>query len=364
MNQTAPNLKVAVDWKQEAGPLKPLLNDTSVTEIMVNRWDKIFIERSGVIEETRLKFENADALMRFIATTSVAVGRELNRRIPYLEGAFPDGTRITIVISPIAVDGPSITIRKPARAAPTYKDLVSAGSINDKAVYFLHQTVMAKQNIIISGGTGSGKTTLMSVLSSFIGPSERVISIEDTPELQVQVKNIVRLETRPAIGSEPGINMDELVKSALRMRPDRIIIGECRGAEVQDMLMAMNTGHAGSMTTVHANSTEDALRRIESMMFRSGSEAPSEVIENDIANTVDFIIQIVRAFDGRRRITQITEIAGRNERGYVTNDIFHYTPDRGLRSTGVTPKFVAEKSDQRINLPPDFFHPEKEVTLG
>lgn len=355
---------VKIDWKAEAGPLRTLINDAEVTEIMINRWDLIFIERNGVIEQSPIKFASQEALDRFAQSASVAVGRELNRRVPYMEGAFPDGTRLTIVISPIAVDGTSITIRKPSYSAVTYKDLIAKGTLNDKMVYFLHQVVMSKQNIIISGGTGSGKTTLLSVLSTFIGQKERVVTMEDTPELQVQVGNNVRLETRPPLGTEPPIEMKDLLKGALRMRPDRIIIGECRGAEAFDMLMAMNTGHSGSMTTVHANSTQDALRRLESMILRSSSDLPHDVIRHDIATTINFIIQIERNFEGKRRIKTITEVTGHDEQGYQTADIFTFTNDDGFKSTGIVPGFVGKKADPRIKFPSEFFNPEKQITLG
>ena len=367
MNQPT-QIRVGVDWKTEAGPLRPLLNDNTVSEIMVNRWDRIFIERTGVIEETRLRFNDSDALSRFVHAAAAAVGRELNRKIPYLEAAFADGTRLTIVIPPIAVDGPSINIRKPARSAMTYKDLVNFGAFDEKAVFFLHQMVLAKQNVIISGGTGSGKTTLLSVLSSFIPPTERVVSIEDTPELQVQVRNLVRLETRPPMGSEDAITMENLLKSALRMRPDRIMIGECRGAEAIDMLMAMNTGHSGSMTTVHANSTIDALRRLESMVLRSGFEAPLSMIQADIASTIHFILQAERGADGKRRIVQITEVTGQlSNKDYETHEVFAINLDTGkpaLKTTGHVPRFIAQKTDPRVNFPTDFFHPDKVITLA
>lgn len=361
MNQ---NTVPKIDWRAESGPLRVLLNDADVSEIMINRWDLIFVERKGVIEQSQVKFPSPDALDRFAQAASVAIGRELNRRVPYMEGAFPDGTRLTIVMSPIAVDGTSITVRKPSYSTVSYKDLIAKGTLNDKMVYFLHQVVMCKQNVIVSGGTGSGKTTLLSVLSSFIGNKERVITMEDTPELQVQVANNVRLETRPPLATEPPIEMRDLLKGALRMRPDRIIIGECRGAEAFDMLMAMNTGHSGSMTTVHANSTEDALRRLESMILRSSAELPHDVIQNDIANTIDFVIQIERNFEGKRRITQITEVVEANKSGYQTIDIFNFSDEDGHRSTGAIPAFVEKKLDPRMKFPSEFFNPEKQIALG
>ena len=353
-----------IDWRSEAGPLRALLNDADISEIMINRWDLIFVERKGVIEQSLVKFPNPETLDRFAQAAAVAIGRELNRRIPYMEGAFPDGTRLTIVMNPIAVDGTSITVRKPSYSTVSYKDLIAKGTLNDKVVYFLHQLVMCKQNVIVSGGTGSGKTTLLSVLTSFIGQKERVITMEDTPELQVQVANNVRLETRPSLGSDAPIEMKDLLKGALRMRPDRIIIGECRGSEAFDMLMAMNTGHSGSMTTVHANTTQDALRRLESMILRSSAELPHDVIKQDIAKTINFVIQIERNFEGKRRITQITEVVAADKHGYQTVDVFNFSNEHGHRSTGVIPAFVDKKLDPRMKFPSEFFNPEKQITLG
>lgn len=241
-----------VDWRAEAGPLKIYLSDPTVSEIMVNRWDKIFVERGGSIEESTYKFANPEAVWRFVQAIAVVTKKELNNRHPYLDARLPDGSRLNIVIPPVALEGPSITIRKFSQSLLTFHHLIQSGAIDDKGIFFLNQAVQSKQNIIISGGTGSGKTTLLNILSSFIGQKERVVTIEDTAELQLGVRNIVRMETRPQIGTEDPITIFDLLKNALRMRPDRIVIGECRGVEAWDMLVAMNTGHEGSMTTLHA----------------------------------------------------------------------------------------------------------------
>ncbi|WP_413291591.1 CpaF family protein [Bdellovibrio sp. HCB337] len=351
------------DWKSEAGPIKVFLNDKTVSEIMVNRWDKIFIERNGKIVEAEHHFTNAEALMRLVRALAVAVGKELNRRFPYIDARLPDGSRLNLVVPPVSLEGPSITIRKASDSVLSYQDLINRGSIDGKAVFFLNRAVYAKQNIVISGGTGSGKTTLLNVLSSFIADHERVVTLEDTAELKLSVKNIVRMETKPAAGSEPAITMENLLKNALRMRPDRIVVGECRGSEAMDMLMAMNTGHEGSLTTVHANSAHDALRRLESMVLRSGIEAPLAMIQMDIANTIHFIVQVDRAFDGKRQVMEILEVYGRDKDAYLTREIFKFETGKGLVSTGAVPRFVTENRDENLNLKPEIFEPEKKVRL-
>ncbi|MFN8847219.1 MAG: CpaF family protein, partial [Bdellovibrionales bacterium] len=241
-----------------------------------------------------------------------------------------------------------------------------SGHLDAKAIYFLSQAVASRQNIIVSGGTGSGKTTLLNILSGFIRARERVVTLEDTAELQLKVKNLVRLETRAPIGTDGGLGMDQLLKNALRMRPDRIVIGECRGAEAWDMLMAMNTGHEGSMTTVHANTASDALRRLESMVLRTGLEAPLPMIQADLANTIHFIVQTSRTMEGKREITEIVEIDGRTSEDYNIRPVFLMTPE-GLKSTGYTPKFVSEQlqnPNSKIKFPPEFFDPEKKISLN
>lgn len=352
------------DWKSEAGPLKVYLNDKTVSEVMVNRWDRIFIERNGVISEAEHGFQNAEALARLVRALAVAVGKELNRRFPCLDARLPDGSRLHLVVPPVALDGPTITIRKSSDHVMSYQELIQKGSIDGKAIFFLNRAVYAKQNIVISGGTGSGKTTLLNVLSSFIGEHERVVTIEDTAELKLSVRNMVRMETKPAVGAEPAITMENLLKNALRMRPDRIVIGECRGAEAMDMLMAMNTGHEGSLTTVHANSAADALRRMESMVLRSGIEAPLSMIQMDLGNTINFIVQAERSFDGKRRVVEIMEVCGREKDHYITREIFKFDPDKGyLASTGTVPSFVETSRDDKLALNAEIFDPEKKVRL-
>lgn len=353
------------DWKAESGPLRSLIMDPAVSEIMVNNWNLIFVEKNGVIEESPVKFKDADALMRFAQALAVYTGKELNRRTPCMDARLNDGFRINIVVPPVALDGPSLTIRKPSMQSKSYQELVGSGQLDAKAIYFLSQAVSARQNIIVSGGTGSGKTTLLNILSGFIRSKERVVTIEDTAELMLKVKNVVRMETKPAIGSEPAMGIDALLKNALRMRPDRIVIGECRGAEAWDMLMAMNTGHDGSMTTVHANTAQDALRRLESMVLRMGTEAPLAMIQTDIANTIHFVVQTGRSLEGKREIMEIVEVSGRTGDHYVINHVFHMTPN-GLMSTGYIPKFVTEQMgnpNSKMKFPSEFFDPAKKISL-
>jgi pilus assembly protein CpaF len=366
MNPNGNVSNTMTDWKTEAGPLRALIMDASVSEIMVNSWDLIFVEKNGVIEESSIKFKDPDSLARFVQALTVFTGRELNRRVPCLDARLNDGFRLNIIIPPIALDGPSVTIRKPTTQAKGYQELVASGQLDSKATYFLSQAVAARQNIIVSGGTGSGKTTLLNVLSGFIRSKERVVTIEDTAELQLKIRNLVRMETKAAIGNDTSVGMDMLLRNALRMRPDRIIVGECRGPETWDMLMAMNTGHEGSMTTVHSNTAGDALRRLESMILRTGTEAPLKMIQADIASTIHLIVQTTRNMEGKREISEIVEVSGRNESDYIVNHVFNMSPN-GLLSTGYIPRFVEEhslRSDSKVRFPADFFKPEKKVTLA
>lgn len=351
------------DWKSEAGPIRFYLNDPTVSEIMVNRYDKVFIERSGVIEEAEYTFSSRDAYNRFVHSVAVAVGRELNRRHPLLDGILPDGSRINIVIPPVTSDSPSVTIRKFSRDMLSYKQLITNEYLDEKLVYFLSQAVLGKQNIIISGGTGSGKTTLLNLLTSFIPKKERIVAIEDTPELQIAVKNLVRLEAQTNIGEEE-IRIPDLVKNALRMRPDRIIIGECRGEEVWDMFAAMNTGHEGSMSTIHANSAYDAIRRLENLLLRASPNTPHPVIKEDLAHTIDLIIQVERASDGRRRLVEVLEVMGRKDDQYIVKDVFTYSPETGFSSTGHIPKFVRKSNRNGVQFPEHFFDPKYKPTLA
>lgn len=364
--KTNPEIAIAEpldDWAKDCGILRPFLLDQSITEIMVNSFNEIFIEKNGVISEAKVQFSDEDTLMKVIQSLIVSAGKELNIRNPFVDASLPDGSRLNCVIPPVALNGPSMTIRKFSPNALHYKQLLTAGALDEKMLYFLNQTVRAKKNIMISGGTGTGKTTLLNVLSSFIPSNERIITIEDTAELQIQSKNCVRLESRITRTSHASITIQDLLKNALRMRPNRIIVGECRGAEAWDMLLAMNTGHEGSMTTMHSNSAFDALRRLEAMIMRSNSDAPHKMVQEDIANSIHIIIQVERSSDGKRRVVEISEVQGQNEKGYILEDIFKYNPKDGFYSTGNVPKFVRENTDPKIKFPATFFDTEFSVSL-
>lgn len=351
------------DWKTEAGPIRKHLNDISVTEIMVNRYDRIFVERKGIIEETEGRFDSLDHYIRFVQALAVNVGRELNRRNPFLDAKLPDGSRINIVVPPIAVDSPSVTIRKFSPVMIHYNNLIHHGAFDEKILYFLNQAVLARQNIVISGGTGSGKTTLLNLMSQFIPVKERIVTIEDTCELQLSVKNLVKLECRSTVG-DVQFDIKDLLKNALRMRPDRIIIGEVRGTEAMDMLIAMNTGHDGSMSTLHANSAPDALRRIEAMVLRGANDIPISSVRQDISQTINLIVQASRLNDGSRRIIEIVEVLANEGENYRTERIFEFDPVEGFRSTGYIPRFAENLAkNPKIKLNPEFFNPSHKIKL-
>lgn len=350
------------DWKNEAGPIRKFLNDITVTEIMINRFDKIFIERKGIIEETEGKFDNSEHLNRFVQALAVSVGRELNRKNPFLDARLPDGSRVNIVIPPVSLDNPMVTVRKFSPMMVNYNNLLHQGAFDEKVLYFLNQAVVARQNILISGGTGSGKTTILNLLSQFIPNKERVITIEDTVELQMSVKNLVRMECRSFLG-ESSLEIKDLLRNALRMRPDRLIIGEVRGSEAFDMLIAMNTGHEGSMSTLHSNSAFDSLRRIEGMVLRGAQDIPITSIREDIAKTINIIIQTERFSDGTRRISEIAEVLGRNEDEYLIEKVFEFNETDGFKSVGYIPRFVQNNKNPKVKFTGEFFAPEHKIKL-
>jgi pilus assembly protein CpaF len=351
------------DWKREAGPLRAYLSDDTISEIMVNKWDEIFLERNGKIERAQAAFVNEAAFAQCVQSFCAFAGREVNRRAPYADARLPDGSRMNVVVAPVAFGSPAMTIRKARSGFVDYKNLIKIGSITEKAVYFLNHAVDAHQNIIVSGGGGSGKTTLLSVLSSFIDGNQRIVAIEDTAELQIQVRNFVRMEIPPAYSSETEITMAELLRNALRMRPDRILIGECRGAEALDMLMAMNTGHEGSMTTIHANRAIDALRRIESMVLHSGLDIPNSLIQQNVASTLHYVVHLERGVDGQRRVDEILEIRGWEKNNYVTAPIFKWRADTGLVTTGETPRFADPANKGPVQFPSGFFQPNASFSI-
>lgn len=319
------------------GPLQALLRDSEVTEVMVNRFDKIYFEKFGQIYESNLNFVSEEHLRRTIERIVSQVGRRIDESSPMVDARLNDGSRVNAVVPPISLDGSSLTIRKFSKEPFTVKDLIALGTVTPQAMEMLESCIANKFNIVISGGTGSGKTTTLNVLSAAIGHQERIITIEDAAELQLSQPHVLRLESRPVNTEGKGqVSVRDLVRNSLRMRPDRIIIGEVRDAAALDMLQAMNTGHEGSLTTVHANSTRDALIRIETMVLMAGLELPVEFVREQIVEAIDLIIQQSRMRDGSRRITQISEVVGREGNVIQMQDIFSfkYNEDPGSDHPG------------------------------
>ena len=346
------------------GPIDPLLKDPDITEIMVNGPSDVFIEKNGLIEYTSVKFDDETHLRRIIDRIVSPLGRRVDEASPMVDARLPSGYRVNATIPPLSLVGPVLTIRKFAVRAFTSDDLVAKDSLSPALVEFLKATVEARINTVISGGTGTGKTTLLNVLSAFIPQNERIISIEDTAELQLSRKHVVRLEKRPPnIEGKGEITIRQLVINALRMRPDRIIVGECRGGEALDMLQAMNTGHDGSMTTVHSNSPRDALRRIEIMVLMAGMDLPLKAVREQIASSIDLIIHLERMKDGNRKVVQVTEVQGMEGDTLVLQDVFlyNYTALRdgrvigSLKPTGLRPKFISKLRASGIDLPESVF---------
>lgn len=346
------------------GPLEPLLNDPEITEIMVNGANDVYIERFGLIEYTPVKFEDEAHLRRIIDRIVAPIGRRVDEASPMVDARLPNGFRVNATIPPLSLNGAVLTIRKFAVKAFTAEDLVNNQSMPPALATFLKACVEARINTVISGGTGTGKTTLLNVMSAFIPSNERIISIEDTAELQINQKHVIRLEKRPPnIEGRGEITIRQLVINALRMRPDRIIVGECRGGEALDMLQAMNTGHDGSMTTVHSNSPRDALRRIEVMVLMAGMDLPLKAVREQIASSIDLIIHLERMKDGSRKVVQVTEVQGLEGDTIVLQDIFiySYTALRdgrvigSLKATGLRPKFISKLKAYGIDLPDSVF---------
>jgi pilus assembly protein CpaF len=345
------------------GPLEPFLNDPSVTEIMVNAYDQLYIERAGRIEETEASFLDDAHLLRIIDRIVSQVGRRIDEASPMVDARLPDGSRVNAIIPPLALRGPSLTIRKFARNALSLRDLIDLRTLNEEAADFLSLCIEGKLNILISGGTGTGKTTLLNALSAYIPSGERIVTVEDAAELRLLQRHVVSLESRPPnIEGEGEVRIRDLVRNALRMRPDRIIVGEVRGAETLDMLQAMNTGHDGSLTTVHANSARDALHRLEMLVLMAGIELPVKAIREQIAGGFDLLVHISRLVDGSRRVTQITEIAGMEADVVTLQDLFvARTPDAHeawdsrllapLESTGIRPGFLQKMKANGVELP-------------
>ncbi len=342
------------------GPLEPLLQDNTITEIMVNGPRRIYIERNGKIEESSITFEDDSHLMRIIERIVSPIGRRVDEASPMVDARLPNGYRVNATIPPLSLDGPVLTIRKFASTPYTTQDLIANGTFTESVATFMKACVEARVNIIVSGGTGTGKTTLLNVLSGFIPVNERVITIEDTAELQLKQPHVVRMEKRPPnIEGRGEVTIRALVVNALRMRPDRIIVGESRSGEAVDMLQAMNTGHDGSMTTIHSNSPRDTLRRIETMVLMAGLELPLKAIREQVASAVDLIVHIERMRDGTRKLVQISEVQGMEGESIVMQDIFTFE-QTGFQngrvigqmiSTGLRPTFSEKFHVNNIHVP-------------
>lgn len=323
------------------GPLEPLLNDPTVNDILINGHRNVFVERFGLLEKTKTRFRDEKHLLRIIDKIVSRVGRRIDESTPWVDARLEDGSRVNAIIRPCAIDGPTISIRKFSRTALTMERLVENNALTENAATFLQGLVEARKNVLISGGTGSGKTTMLNAMSASIDPLSRIVTIEDAAELQLQQEHIVRLETRPPNPAGNGaVYQRDLVRNALRMRPDRIIVGEVRGAETLDMLQAMNTGHDGSMTTVHANSSRDALGRLEQMVLMTGIDLPLGAIRSQIASGLHFVIQLARLSDGKRRVVSISEITGLEGDVISMQDIFIFRKTGKSESGEILGKFI------------------------
>jgi pilus assembly protein CpaF len=350
------------------GPIQSLLDDESVSEIMVNGPKKVFVEKKGKLTKTNVTFDDDDHVLRIIDRIILPLGRHVDGDSPTVDARLPDGSRVNAVVRPVAIDGPSITIRKFAKDKLKAEDLINFGSLTRPMADFLQACVKARFNIIISGGTGSGKTTLLNVMSGYIPENERIITIEDAAELQLQQDHVMRMETKVANADGlHAVSIRELVKNSLRMRPDRIVVGEVRGGEALDMLQAMNTGHDGSLTTVHANTPRDAISRIETLVLMAGMDLPLKVVRQQVSSAVDLIVQQTRLKDGQRKVTAVTEVAGMEGDIIVLSDIFKFnqtgvtTEGKVLgevNATGIRPNFTPRLIAAGFNLSADIFAPK------
>ncbi|MBC7287199.1 MAG: CpaF family protein [Armatimonadetes bacterium] len=352
------------------GPIQPLIDDPTISEIMVNGPHQVFVEINGRLQLTDRKFVDDEHVMRVIDRIVSPLGRRVDESMPMVDARLPDGSRVNVIIPPLALNGPCITIRKFSRTPLTPEKLVELGTMSEEMCIFLEAAVHARLNIIVSGGTGSGKTTTLNALSSFIPAHERIITIEDAAELQLQQDHVVTLESRPPnIEGKGEITIRQLVRNALRMRPDRIVVGEVRGAEALDMLQAMNTGHDGSMSTLHSNSPRDTLSRLETMVLMAGTDLPSRAIREQIASALHLIVHQSRLRDGSRKITHITEVQRMEGEQIVLQDLFVFDQrgvDRNGKvvgehvATGCTPLFMDLFEAEGVELPPDIFMPSRQ----
>jgi pilus assembly protein CpaF len=353
------------------GPIEPLLRDPTVTEVMVNRPDQVYCERFGKLELTDIQFRDLQHIRHVIDKIVTPLGRRVDESSPMVDARLPDGSRVNAIISPLSLNGPVLTIRKFSVDPYTVEDLIGFGTLTQGMAAFLAACVKIKLNILVSGGSGAGKTTLLNVLSSFIPEGERVVTVEDAAELKLHQPHVVRLESRPPnIEGKGEIKIRDLVRNCLRMRPDRIVVGEVRGGEALDMLQAMNTGHEGSISTVHSNTPRDALARLETMVMMSGMDLPSRAIREQIAAAVHMIVQVGRLSDGSRKVVNVTEIQGMEGNVIVLQDLFSFA-QKGvgeggkvlgtIQATGMVPKFIDRFNAASIHLPAEIFKRTSEV---
>jgi pilus assembly protein CpaF len=357
------------------GPIDQLLRDDSITEVMVNGPDRVYVERSGKLIATDVRFADETHLRRIIDKIVSQVGRRVDEANPMVDARLPDGSRVNCIVHPLAIGGPFLTIRKFSKEPYKVEDLIGFGTLTPQCAHFIRQCVLGRLNIVVSGGTGTGKTTLLNVLSSFIPTDERIVTVEDAKELQLHQDHVLPLEARPPnIEGKGEVRIRDLVKNSLRMRPDRIVVGEVRGGEALDMLQAMNTGHDGSITTVHSNSPRDTLSRIETMTLMAGMDLPVRVIREQMASALDLVVQLSRLRDGSRRITAITEVMGMEGDVIVLQDIYTFDFGAGLDEeghfrgtlgpTGVRPHFSEKLSDFGIVLEPQLFSKAGPAPIG
>ena len=348
------------------GPISGLLADPEVTEVMVNGPTRVYVERNGKIVKSGASFIDENHLKRIIEKIVAQVGRRVDEANPMVDARLPDGSRVNAIISPLAIGGPFLTIRKFAKDPFSVEDLINFGSFSRTVAQFLDACVKGRLNVIVSGGTGTGKTTALNVLSSFIPHDERIVTVEDAKELQLHQDHVLSLESRPPnIEGKGEVRIRDLVRNTLRMRPDRIVVGECRGGEALDMLQAMNTGHDGSITTIHSNSPRDTLARIETMVLMAGMDLPVRAIREQMASAIDLIVHLTRLRDGTRRVTHVSEVQGMEGDVVVLQDLFLFDFGMGvdesgrflghLKSTGIRPKFSERLSDNGIRLRPEIF---------
>ena len=357
------------------GPLEPFIRDPDVTEIMVNSAETIYVERAGKLYWTGAKFYDDRQLRWIIDKIVTKIGRRIDESSPYVDARLPDGSRVNAIIPPLSIDGPALTIRKFSQDPYDTNDLMSFGTLSDPVAKFLEACVRGRITLLVSGGTGAGKTTTLNVLSSFIPSDERIITIEDAAELRLQQPHVVRLEYRPPnIEGRGEVTIRDLVRNALRMRPDRIVVGETRGSEALDMLQAMNTGHDGSISTVHSNSPRDSLSRLETMVMMAGMELTIRAVREQISSAINLIVHQARLKDGSRRITHVTEVVGMEGDVITLQDIFLFDFHAGideegkfrgqLKATGLRPKFLEKLGDKGVHLPPAMFMPQQNGQVG